>query len=121
MLNIIMPILTSIGLFASSSGEIYGDYLLIAVLGFQIFMITFVSAIVLIGRHETELQRSSFGMNLMILVIYAIATYQLYATDYVFIAGMATITLVISFLTNTGHYIYYGGDEEEEDIDEKDE
>jgi hypothetical protein len=120
MLNVIMPILISIGLFASSSGQIYGDYLLIVVLSFHIFMMTFVSAIVLIGRHDSVLTRSSFSMNLIIQLVYGLAAYQLYTMDYIFIAGMASITLAISFLTNIGHYIYYG-DEEEEDIDEEDE
>jgi hypothetical protein len=118
MLNIIMPVLISIGLYMSSSGDIEGNFLLMAVLSFHIFMVTLVSAIILAGSHTVVIPNGSASVNLMLQIMYGLAAYQLFAMGYTIIVGMAAITLAISFLANAGNY-FYGNDEE--DLDEEDE
>jgi hypothetical protein len=103
----------------STSNDINGTYLLIALLVVHITAVLVITPLVVSVNKISFAVPSSPWMNLMIQAMYAITTYHLYNIGYIFIAGMASVTLTMSFLITVGQYFLF--DDEEDEDEEEDE
>jgi hypothetical protein len=112
--KIFIPLLILTGLNLSLSGNIYGTYLLISIMGLQ-SLATIIAAILTMSFRDIVLMKpSNIALDLALLSFYVIATYHVFTMDYLLIAGFSMATLSIAILGNLNNVFFNHGDKDEE-------
>jgi hypothetical protein len=109
MTQIFSALFISSMIILSIYGNLYATYALIGVLSINVVLIIYTSSII-IGFFKFILKNNEKYLNIvnvntgdhvisfLIKCILLIAIYQIYIQDYVFLAGLATSTVMISLL-----------------------
>lgn len=103
MPNIIIASITVLGLLFSLQSMIIGTYVLLLVLSLNIFFIILSSSIFIsalkIDIEDSVIDKSELLTKFLVRLLFLLSVWHLYSIGYVFFAGIALATVIITILS----------------------
>jgi hypothetical protein len=114
MIHVTTAAIVCFSLYLSLQGVVSGTYVLLFLLGMNILLVSYSSAVISgfyrymfkAANTDSHLKtildkkRDSIGLQAIVRIMFLLSVYHIYTIGYIFFAGLAAVTVTISFVAS---------------------